>query len=97
MKRLPWIIAGALAGIVFVLACERADTGGTGGGTSAGTTASAAPSDCAQWEVQNVNTGVLPDSTESADGKNKAKLIPKGWEPFAYYGAGDYQVRKCAP
>ena len=78
------LAAGFVAGIFFVVACERA-------GTPA---AHAAPADCATWQyadARGLQTDILLSATVAAD------ELQSGWEPFAVDSQGGVLVRRCKP
>ncbi len=74
---------GFVAGIFFVVACERVGT----------PSAHAAPSDCTTWQYTNASAV----ETRDPNSVFAAPELPPGWEPFAVDPQTGVLVRRCKP
>ena len=91
MKTMALVMAGALAGIALVVACEHA-----------GNDADAAPSDCAAWQYAPAPSGdwVSVEYTSPRTGETEtltAYELAPGWEPFTNDGSAGVIMRRCKP
>jgi hypothetical protein len=102
MKNLILVLAGAVGGVAFLLTCSS-----SGHRTTAGRDATAAPSDCAAWQIAelvrfNVNfpdetAGRLPRAPDADvfGGPVAVWDLPAGWEPIAL--SSTVVARRCKP
>ncbi len=97
MRRILLFVAGLVAGMAFVLACEtgrgRVTDAGSDIHVAAGRDAHANPNDCTTWQVAYL-------AGQSVGPAGAPLTLPAGWEPFVAYGMGspaDLFLRRCAP
>jgi cytochrome c5 len=91
LKKLGWILLGAVSGIAFVVACEQRFEAPKDAGLSfdAGCEAAAAPGDCPNgWHVK------LYDAICSLCGTGELDTQP-GEEPFGTNANNELLVRSC--
>jgi hypothetical protein len=83
MKSIVLWLSGVVAGVALVLSCD-------GVRISSGSDASAAPGDCAAWQVAYFDVVV-------SSGPEAPVNIPTGWEPFHVTSGGTAFLRRCKP
>jgi hypothetical protein len=89
-KRLGILLAGAAAGVAFVLACQD------------DAKVDASPADCSQWQYATGHDDEFPIAGEQPTGNGTDTLkifdVPAGWEPYSFDGInGLLHFRRCKP